>query len=120
MRQGITSHHLQSGAGIGGIFRSGINLIRRFLFPAVKSIAKSSVGRSAVKSIKKAGTRVIADVLSGKAIKSSAKENFDNVKQDVSKSVRKLANDSKNIKKLNRKKKQNNKTKKRSSYFFDH
>ena len=120
MRSGIpTQVYLQNGAGFGGIFRSGINLIRRFLFPAASKLVKSSVGKASIKAAKQAGTNLLADVVSGRSVKDSAKENLANVRESIGASISKIGKEgSKKRKKKSSPRGSLSKKKKQKAVFF--
>ena len=84
------------GSGIGSIFKWIGKLLyptMRKTIPLVQKAASSSVGKKAIKSVKKgalnAGINVMEDVIAGKNVKDSIKENISRESKNVGKSVAK-------------------------------
>jgi hypothetical protein len=109
----------QTGRGIGKIFSSAFNFLRKVIFPA---IAKSPIAKAAGKSLASGAVNVLADTVSGeKTLNESTRENLHKSLKQVGQAMQKLDTPKveKNNKKSYKRKKAAFKTAKKNSFFFE-
>lgn len=109
----------QTGRGIGKIFSSAFNFLRKVIFPA---IAKNPIAKAAGKSLASGAVNVLADTVSGeKTLGDSTRENLHKSLKQVGQAMQNLDGSKvpKTKKKTYKRKKISVKTGKKNSFFFE-
>lgn len=87
---------IQRGRGIGGLFRFASKLFKPLGTLAVKAV-KSPAGKKIVNAVKNqaidSSIKVAQDLVSGKSVKESLKDEFENVKETAKRKVLNLGTD---------------------------
>lgn len=87
---------IQRGRGIGGLFRIASKLFKPLASLAVKAV-KSPAGKQIVNAVKNqaidSSINVAQDLASGKSVKESLKDEFENVKENTKRKVLTLGAD---------------------------
>lgn len=109
----------QTGRGIGKIFSSAFNFLRKVIFPA---IVKHPIAKVAGKSLASGAVNVLADSVSGeKTLGDSTRENLHKSLKKVGQAMQSLDSPrvAKTKKKTYKRKKVSVKTGKKNSFFFE-